>query len=86
MGCILGAISAPLAWAVIWPDVVEESICAGIQIIMGAIGGGVASVRAGSSVGSSDSGVGYVVGFVAGILGGILAFPILIIGIIIAML
>jgi hypothetical protein len=86
MGAILGGIASPLAWAAIWPDVMGEGFCVGVQVLLGLIGGAIASVWAGSRAGESNPGAGYVVGVVTGALGGIFAFPVLIIGIVVGML
>lgn len=86
LGAILGGIAAPLAWAAVWPDVMGEGFCIGVQVILGLIGGAIASVWAGGKAGESDSGTGFVVGGIMGILGGIFAFPVLVIGIVAGML
>jgi predicted RNA-binding Zn-ribbon protein involved in translation (DUF1610 family) len=87
IGGVLGLIAAPIAWAIIWPDMMEMGICAVGQAIIGAIGGtGVNWWASEKLVDPLKTQASIIISIICGVLGGIFAFPAIIIGIIIAVL
>ena len=78
MGGVLGAIAAPLTWAMIWPGVMDTTIGMIAQIIVGAIGGVKANQWLAESVKNWPAGIAYTLGFFTGILAGVFAFPVIV--------
>ncbi len=87
IGGVLGVVAAPIAWAIIWPDMMEVGFCAIGQIVMGAIGGISTNLWAADNlVDPSKTESSTIVSVMGGVLGGVLAFPVIIIMLIIAII
>ncbi len=77
LGGILGAITAPLFWAAVWPDVMGTPVGIIAQIIMGAIAGSRSNRRLVEKVEKWNPIIAYGIGFFAGILAGVGSFPVI---------
>ncbi|MCL4299590.1 MAG: zinc ribbon domain-containing protein [Anaerolineae bacterium] len=81
-GCLIGAVTAGIAWSIIWPYSISIPWCALLQLALGATGGGIASNLTMEVLKSPNySDTRFILAFLASILGGILALPVLVLGV-----